>query len=121
MPTNAPDHLMFKMAQGQRRVEGKHLDFRDEIYGHMFNPGDTAPTGSMVFDICVSNYGRKTGPQGLTRVNVTDWQRIGTLRFTEAICSYNGDHVIQFHHPKWRDDRNDSQTYVRVREERVRR
>jgi len=121
VPTNAPDHLMFKMAQGQRRVEGKHLDFRDEIYGHMFNPGDTAPTGSMVFDICVSNYGRKTGPQGLTRVNVTDWQRIGTLRFTEAICSYNGDHVIQFHHPKWRDDRNDSQTYVRVREERVRR
>jgi len=29
--------------------------------------------------------------------------------------------VIQFHHPKWRDDRNDSHTYVRVREERVRR
>ena len=120
-PTNAPDHLMFRMAQGQRRVEGTHLDFRDEIYGHMFNPGDTTPTGSMVFDVCVSNYGRRTGFPGLTRVKVDDWQRIGTLRFTEAICSYNGDHVIQFHHPKWRDDRNDSQTYIRVREERVRR
>ena len=50
-----------------------------------------------------------------------DWQRIGTLRFTEAICSYNGDHVIQFHHPRWRDDRNDPATYIRVNEERVRR
>jgi hypothetical protein len=121
LPTNAPDHLMFKMAQGQRRVEGRHLDFRDEIYGHLFNPGDTTPTGSMVFDICVSNYGRRSGMPGLSRVKVDDWQRIGTLRFTEAICSYNGDHVIQFHHPKWRDDRNDSQTSIRVREERVRR
>ena len=121
VPTNAPDHVMFKMAQGQRRVEGTHLDFRDEIYGHMFNPGDVTPTGSMVFDICVSNYGRKTGMPGLSRVKVDDWQRIGTVRFSEAICSYNGDHVIQFHHPKWRDDRNDGQTSVRVREARVRR
>jgi len=121
VPVHAPKHLMFKMAQGQRRVEGHHLDFRDEIYGHMFNPGDTSPTGSMVFDICVSDYGRESGVQGLSRVKVDDWQRIGTLRFSEAICSYNGDHVIQFHHPRWRDDRNDSSTYVRMREERVRR
>ena len=65
--------------------------------------------------------GRKTGLRGLSSVTVDDWQRIGTLRFTEAVCSYNGDHVIQFHHPRWRDDRNDRSTYVRVDQERVRR
>jgi hypothetical protein len=121
VPTNAPEHLMFKMAQGQRRVEGRELDFREEIYGHFFNPGDTTPTGSMVFDICVSNVGRRTGVRGVTTVTVSDWQRIGTLRFSEVVCSYNGDHVIQFHHPRWRDDRNDSSTYIRTRGGRVRR
>jgi hypothetical protein len=57
----------------------------------------------------------------LSSVTVTDWQRIGKLRFTEAVASYNADHVVQFHHPGWRDDRNDPSTYVRVNEERVRR
>jgi hypothetical protein len=121
VPTHAPDHLMFKMAQGQRRVEGERLDFRDEIYGHLFNPGDASPTGSMVFDIFVSSTSRRAGVRGLSRVDVDDWQRIGTLRFSEAVCSYNGDHVIQFHHRRWRDDRNDPATYIRVNEERVRR
>ncbi|MGE3509512.1 MAG: hypothetical protein AB7N65_11575 [Vicinamibacterales bacterium] len=120
-PLHAPEHLMFKMAQGQPRIEGAKLDFREEIYRHMFKPGDTEPTGSMVFDICVSNYGRRTGVRGLTNVKVHEWQRIGTLRFSEAICSYNGDHVIQFHHPRWRDDRNDASTYIRRDGIRVRR
>jgi hypothetical protein len=120
-PLHAPEHLMFKMAQGQRRVEGAQLDFRDEVYGHMFDPGDKEPTGSMVFDICVSSYGRRSGVRGLSNVKVEDWERIGTLRFSEAICSYNGDHVIQFHHPRWRDDRNDPTTYVRRDGIRVRR
>ncbi|MGE3176599.1 MAG: hypothetical protein AB7O32_03945, partial [Vicinamibacterales bacterium] len=120
-PLHAPDHLMFKMAQGQRRVEGAQLDFRDEIYGHMFDPGAKEPTGSMVFDICVSSYAKRSGVRGLSNVKVEDWERIGTLRFSEAICSYNGDHVIQFHHPRWRDDRNDPSTYVRRDGIRVRR
>jgi hypothetical protein len=119
--TNAPEHMLLKMTPGQPRIEGRHLDFRDEIYGHIFRPGDAAPTGVMEFDISVSSYGRKTGVQGLSRVTVTDWQRIGKLRFTEAIASYNADHVVQFHHPGWRDDRNDPSTYVRANEIRVRR
>jgi hypothetical protein len=69
----------------------------------------------------VSSSGRKTGVQGVSRVAVEDWQRIGRLRFTEAVASYNADHVIQFHHPGWRDDRNDPSTHVRVNETRVRR
>jgi len=119
--TVAPEHMLFKMKPGQRKIEGRHLDFRDEIYQHMFNPGDTQPSGAMEFDISVSSYGRRRGVQGLSSVSVDDWHRIGTLRFTEAVCSYNGDHVIQFHHPGWRDDRNDPSTYVRVNETRVRR
>jgi hypothetical protein len=121
VPTNSPEHMLLKMTSGQRRVEGAQLDFRDEIYSHLFKPGDTQPTGAMDFDISVSSTGRKTGVRGLSRVTVSDWQRIGRLRFTEAVASYNGDHVIQFHHPGWRDDRNDPSTYVRVNEGRVRR
>ena len=120
-PTNAPDHMLFKMTPGQPRIEGRHLDFRDEIYGHMFKPGDSTPTGAMEFDISVSSNGRRTGIPGLSRVTVSDWKRIGKLRFAEAIASYNTDHVIQFHHPGWRDDRNDPSTNIRVNEVRVRR
>jgi hypothetical protein len=72
-PTNAPEHMLFKMTPGQPRIEGRELDFRDEIYRHIFKPGDSAPTGSMEFDISVSNYGKKSGPRGLSKVTVTDW------------------------------------------------
>ncbi len=116
----APEHMLLKMAEGQRRIEGDRLDFRDEIYGHIFKPGDAEPTGSMEFDISVSDTGRRSGLQGLSKVAVTNWQRIGKLTFTEAICSYNADHVIQFHHPGWRENRNDPSTAVRSGEQRVR-
>jgi hypothetical protein len=119
--TNAPDHMLLKMSPGQPRIEGRRLDFRDEIYRHIFKPGDSASTGAMEFDISVSSTARLSGVQGLSRVTVSDWKRIGKLRFTEAIASYNADHVVQFHHPGWRDDRNDPSTHVRVNEVRCRR
>jgi hypothetical protein len=120
VPTRCPEHMLLKMAAGQRRIDGDRLDFRDEVYAHLFNPSDDRPTGSMEFDIFVSDRGRRRGFPGLRRVTVTDWQRIGTLRFTEAVASYNGDHVIHFHHPGWRDDRNDPSTAIRAHERRVR-
>ena len=119
--TVAPEHMMMKMSPGQRRVEGSSVDFRDEIYAHMYKSGASEPTGAMDFDIVVSSHGRKSGIPGLSRVVVEPWQKIGKVRFTEAICSYNGDHVIQFHHPGWRTDRNDPSTNVRVEEIRVHR
>jgi hypothetical protein len=119
-PVNAPEHILLKMVDGQRRIEGDDLDFRDEIYGHIFKPGDSEPTGSMEFDISVSNTGKRSGFQGLSRVTVKDWQRIGRLRFTETICSYNADHVIQFRHPGWRENRNNPSTAIRSGEQRVR-
>ena len=121
VPTNAPEHMLLKMTAGQRRIEGRGLDFRDEVYSHIYSAGASAPTGVMEFDISVSSYGRKGGIRGLSSMTVNDWQRIGRLRFTDAVASYNADHVIQFHHPGWRDDRNDPSTYIRANEIRVRR
>jgi hypothetical protein len=48
------------------------------------------------------------------------WRRIGTLAFDNAVASYNGDFVIHFNHPTWRDDRNDPSTATRVKETKVR-
>jgi hypothetical protein len=33
--------------------------------------------------------------------------------FDEVVASYNGDFVIHFHHPPWRNDRNDPSTLAR--------
>ena len=120
LATKCPDHMLLKMAAGQRRIEGDALDFRDEVYTHLFNPGDDRPTGAMSFDILVSDTGRRQGFPGFKRVTVADWQKIGTMRVTEAVASYNGDHVIHFHHPGWRDNKNDPATAIRSNEQRVR-
>jgi hypothetical protein len=120
VPTRCPEHMMLKMATGQRRIEGQRLDFRDEVYAHLFKPGDQQPTGAMTYDILVSGKGKRIGFPGFRRVTVSDWQRIGTMQFTEAVASYNGDHVIHFHHPGWRDNKNDPSTSIRANEQRVR-
>jgi hypothetical protein len=120
VPTRCPEHMLLKMSPDQRRIKGDDLDFRDEIYAHLFKAGDQAPTGSMDFDISVSDKGTRIGFPGFRRVTVTDWQRIGILRFTEAVASYNADHVIHFHHPGWRDNKNDASTAIRSNEQRVR-
>jgi hypothetical protein len=118
--TNAPRHMLLRMTPGQPRIPGDRLDFRDEVYAHIFKPGDTDPSGRIEFDIAVSNSGKRSGIPGFRRVRVNDWQRVGKLRLTEAVASYNGDHVIQFHHPGWRDNSNDPGTAIRSGEVRVR-
>jgi hypothetical protein len=120
VPTRCPEHMLLKMAPGQQRIEGRELDFRDEIYRQLFKPGDQEPTGSMDFDIFVSDTAKAQGFPGFRRVVVSDWQRLGTLRFTAAVASYNADHVIHFHHPGWRDNKNDPSTAIRSGEQRVR-
>lgn len=120
-PTITPRHMLLKMVPGQPRIEGDQLDFRNEIYAHIFEPGNPEPTGSIDFDISVSDTGRSRGITGLfQRVKVTGWRRIGRVMFTEAVASYNGDHVIHFNHPGWRDDTNDPATAIRSGEQRVR-
>ncbi|MDH3600527.1 MAG: hypothetical protein OEU26_12905 [Candidatus Tectomicrobia bacterium] len=119
--TIAPKHMLLKMAPGQRKIEGARLDFREEIYQHIYEGGTDEPTGAMEFDISVADYGRETGLPAVTTMTVNDWHEIGKMRWTEAVASYNGDHVIHFHHPGWRDDRNDPSTYIRHNEVRCRR
>ena len=49
-----------------------------------------------------------------------NWRSIGKLMFDNAVASYNGDFVIHFNHPTWRNDRNDPSTATRVNGRKVR-
>ena len=53
--------------------------------------------------------------EGLHRVRRTfgNWRQIGQLVFDNAVASYNGDAVVHFTHPTWREDRNDPATATR--------
>jgi hypothetical protein len=112
--------MMLKMTPGQPRIPGDRLDFRDEVYQHLFRPGESEPSGQIEFDISVSDTATSKGITGFRRVTVSNWQRIGRLTLTEAVASYNGDHVVQFHHPGWRENPNDPSTAIRANERRVR-
>ena len=85
----------------------------------IYDAGDPEPKRVLNFDISVSNEGRIRGFSAFKRVTVENWQTIGQIRFTEAVASYNCDHVLHFHHPHWRTDRNDSKKAVRVDGKRV--
>ena len=81
-----PDHMMFKMAQGQRRVEGQRSRFprRDLRATCSIRETQRRPAPWTSTSSCRTRAAGRAF-QGLSRVTVNDWQRIGTLRFTEAI------------------------------------
>ena len=68
----------------------------------------------------VTDEGRTTGPAARQRRTFTNWRRIGSLIFDNAVVSYNGDSVIHFNHPTWRRDRNDPTTATRIDGRKVR-
>jgi hypothetical protein len=118
--TNTPEFMRLEMTSGQARIEGEAIDFRDEIYAHIFDPGNPSPVRTLSFDIFVSNQGRTRRFTGaFKRVHIDRWQKIGQITFDNAVASYNGDHVVHFHHPRWRNDKNDPSTAVRVGGRRV--
>jgi hypothetical protein len=90
------------------------LDFRDEILGRIYDRGDARPRRTLTFHIEVSDTGTHHGLVRMRR-DITDWRRIGRIDFTEAVASYNGDFVVHYHHPAWRNDPNDPSTVVRRR------
>jgi hypothetical protein len=96
------------------------LDFRDEIMAQIYDRGDPAPTRSLTFQVEVTDEGSTQGPIFFQQRRFANWRRIGRLVFGEAVASYNGDFVIDFNHPTWRDDRNDPSTATRVYEHKVR-
>ncbi len=78
-------------------------DFRDEILSQVYNPGVPDRQRTIRFKIEVSSTGELRGFINRRLVD-TSWDEIGEIEFTEAAASYNGDFVIHFHHPKWRED-----------------
>jgi hypothetical protein len=118
--TQTPVFMRLLVDSAQPRIPGDGLDFRDEIMAQIYDRGDPAPKRTLRFDIEVTDEGSTHGPEFLQRRRFGAWKRIGKLVFGEAVASYNGDFVLHFNHPTWRDDRNDPATATRVNERKVR-
>ena len=68
----------------------------------------------------MTDEGETHGTQLRERRTFANWRRIGQMVFSDAVVSANGDRVVHFNHPTWRDDRNDPSTATRVNEQKVR-
>jgi len=118
--TVSPEFMRLLVAPEQPRIAGEALDFRDEIMAQIYDKGDATPKRKLVFNIEVSDEGRTQGPSAMQKRHISNWRHIGRITFDEAVISYNGDFVIHFHHPTWRDDRNDPKTATRINGQKVR-
>ena len=119
-PTRTPTFMRLVVDPSQPRIPGEALDFRDEIMAQIFDRGDPTPKRSLVFNIEVTEDGSTRGPDFFQRRTFHNWRRIGRMTFDNAVASYNGDFVIHFTHPTWRDDVNDPATSTRLNEHKVR-
>jgi hypothetical protein len=118
--TRAPEFMRLLVAPDQPRIEGEALDFRDEIMAQIFDKGDPVPERTLTFHIEVTDEGTTRGLPVFQRRWFRNWRRIGRMVFDNAVASYNGDFVIHFHHPPWRNDRNDASTTARMNGRKVR-
>jgi hypothetical protein len=119
-PTRTPQFMRLRVAPEQPRIEGEALDFRDEIMAQIFDKGDPLPKRTLTFHIEVTDEGSTRGIPLFQRRTFEHWRNIGKLTFDNAIASYNGDFVIHFNHPTWRDDRNNPSTATRMNGRKVR-
>jgi hypothetical protein len=110
VPTRAPEFMQFRVDPAQPVIDGDDLDFRDEVMAQIYDPGDPTPKRKLRFIIETSDTGTTKGLPIKESRDITNWRRIGTLTFDEAVASLNGDRVIHFNHPPWREDRNDPKT-----------
>ena len=119
-PTQSPQFMRLHVSPQQPKIEGADLDFRDEIMAQIFDRGDPFPKRTLTFDIEVTDDGQVRGAAARQRWTFKNWQRIGAMVFDNAVVSYNGDRVIHFNHPTWREDRNDPSTATRIDGKKVR-
>jgi hypothetical protein len=117
--TRAPEFMRLLVAPEQPRIAGEALDFRDEIMAQIFDKGDPKPKRTLTFNIETTDEGTTRGLPVFQRRAFKNWRRIGRMIFDNAVASYNGDFVIHFSHPTWRNDRNDPSTVVRVNGRKV--
>src|SRR6185295_10373188 len=118
--TRTPEFMRLKVVSTQPRIPGADLDFRDEVMAQIFDRGDPAPKRTLTFTIEVTDQGKTSGTPFRVRRAFKNWRRIGTMVFDNAVISYNGDAVIHFTHPTWREDRNDPSTATRINGMKVR-
>lgn len=119
-PTRAPEFMRLLVSPDQPRITGDDLDFRDEVMAQLFDKGDPQPKRTLTFNIEVTDDGSTRGLPLRQRRTFRNWRQIGTLVFYDAVISGNGDSVIHFNHPSWRNDRNDPSTVTRVNGRKVR-
>jgi hypothetical protein len=111
--TRAPEFMRL-ITGPARAIPGDDLDFRDEILGQIYDAGDPTPKRPLIFHVEVSDHGVTRGAL-VQRRTIDNWTRIGRMVFQEAVASYNGDFVLHFHHPIWRNDRNNAASVARKR------
>jgi hypothetical protein len=109
-PTRAPEFMQLTVDPAQPVIAGDGIDFRDEVMAQIYDSGDPQPKRKLVFRIETSDRGTTRGLPVYERREITDWRTIGTLTFDRAVASFNGDRVLNFSHPVWREDRNDPLT-----------
>ena len=114
VPTRTPEFMRLKVSPAQPRIAGADLDFRDEVMAQIFDRGDPTPRRTLSFTIEVTDQGTSSGPPFRIRRSFSNWRSIGTLVFDNAVVSGNGDAVLHFNHPTWRNDRNDPKTATRI-------
>jgi hypothetical protein len=76
----------------------------------IYDRSDPQPKRTLTFRIETTDEGKTLGNALKERREFKNWRLIGTMTFNAAVASYNGDHVLHFHHPPWREDRNDART-----------
>ena len=113
-PTRAPAFMRLLVAAEQPVIAGEDLDVRDEVMAQIFDRGDPVPKRTLTFTIDVTDDGDTSGTPFRVRRTFRNWRRIGSLVFDNAVVSHNGDAVIHFAHPTWRQDRNDPATATRI-------
>jgi hypothetical protein len=119
-PTKAPAFMRLRVAPEQPVIPGADLDVRDEVMAQIFDRGDPVPKRTLTFTIEITDEGTTSGTPFRVRRTFRNWRRIGSMVFDNAVVSYNGDAVIHFTHPTWRQDRNDPATATRVNGMKVR-
>ncbi len=119
-PTRAPAFMRLVVAPEQPRTGGSALDFRDEILAQIYDRGDPTPKRTLTFHLEVTDEGTTRGLPVFERRTFSNWRRLGKLVFDRAVASYNGDFVLHFNHPTWREERNDPATATRVNGRKVR-
>jgi len=112
-PTRAPEFMRLSVAPSQPVLAAPGLDFRDEILAQIFDRGDPQPKRTLTFRIETSDDGVTRGTPIYQRRLISSWREIGKITFDNAVASYNGDFVLHFNHPVWRENRNDPGTATR--------